>query len=67
MSTSVDSAGSRSDAAEQVIRISSIGCSVNSIFTTETYRGQRVQKFIYKGMGPVTKKDQGVLWPKKSS
>jgi DNA-binding beta-propeller fold protein YncE len=41
--------------------------SKGNIFTTETYRGQRVQKFIYKGMGPVTKKDQGVLWPKKAS
>ena len=39
--------------------------SKGNIFTTETYRGQRVQKFLYKGMGPVTKKDQGVLWPKK--
>ena len=25
---------------------------------------QRLQKFTYKGLGPVTKKDQGVLWPK---
>ena len=41
--------------------------SKGNIFTTETYRGQRVQKFVYKGMGPVTKKDQGVLWPKKAS
>ena len=39
--------------------------SKGNIFTTETYRGQRVQKFVYKGLGPVTKKDQGVLWPKK--
>src|SRR3984893_13569566 len=39
--------------------------SKGNIFTTETYRGQRVQKFVYKGMGPVTKEDQGVLWPKK--
>jgi hypothetical protein len=23
-----------------------------------------VQKFVYKGLGPVTKDDQGVLWPK---
>ena len=38
--------------------------SKGNIFTTETYRGQRVQKFVYKGMGPVTKKDQGVVWPK---
>ena len=41
--------------------------SKGNIFTTETYRGQRVQKFIYKGMAPVTKKDQGVVWPKKVS
>ena len=41
--------------------------SKGNVFTTETYRGQRVQKFIYKGLGPVTKKDQGVLWPKKAS
>lgn len=41
--------------------------SKGNIFTTETYRGQRVQKFVYKGVGPVTKKDQGVLWPKPKS
>ena len=35
-----------------------------NIYTTETYRGQRVQKFVYKGLAPVTKKDQGVVWPK---
>jgi DNA-binding beta-propeller fold protein YncE len=41
--------------------------SKGNIYVTETYRGQRVQKFIYRGMAPVTKKDQGVLWPKKVS
>lgn len=41
--------------------------SKGNIYVTETYRGQRVQKFIYKGMAPVTKKDQGVLWPRKVS
>jgi DNA-binding beta-propeller fold protein YncE len=40
--------------------------SKGNLYTTETYRGQRVQKFVYKGMGPVTKDDQGVLWPKSS-
>ena len=40
--------------------------SKGNIFTTETYRGQRVQKFVYKGMAPVTKKDQGVVWPAAS-
>ena len=38
--------------------------SRGNIYTTETYRGQRVQKFVYKGMAPVTKKDQGVVWPR---
>ncbi|HEV2688729.1 MAG TPA: hypothetical protein VGV35_09250, partial [Bryobacteraceae bacterium] len=38
--------------------------SKGNIYTTETYRGQRVQKFVYKGLGPVTKQDQGVVWPK---
>jgi DNA-binding beta-propeller fold protein YncE len=40
--------------------------SKGNLYVTETYRGQRVQKFVYKGLAPVTKKDQGVLWPKKS-
>jgi DNA-binding beta-propeller fold protein YncE len=40
--------------------------SKGNIYVTETYRGQRVQKFVYKGLGPVTKDDQGVLWPKSS-
>jgi DNA-binding beta-propeller fold protein YncE len=39
--------------------------SKGNIYTTETYRGQRLQKFVYKGLGPVTKEEQGVLWPKK--
>jgi len=38
--------------------------SKGNIYTTETYRGQRLQKFVYKGMAPVTKKDQGVVWPR---
>jgi hypothetical protein len=38
--------------------------SKGNVFTTETYHGQRVQKFIYKGIALVTKKNQGVLWPK---
>jgi DNA-binding beta-propeller fold protein YncE len=39
--------------------------SKGNIYTTETYRGQRVQRFLYKGLAPVTKPDQGVLWPSK--
>jgi len=37
--------------------------SQGNIYTTETYEGKRVQKFVYKGLGPVTKKDQGTVWP----
>jgi hypothetical protein len=40
--------------------------SKGNIFTTETYRGQRIQKFVFKGLGPVTKKEEGVLWPKSA-
>jgi hypothetical protein len=39
--------------------------SKGNIYTTETYRGQRVQRFLYKGLAAVTKPDQGVLWPVK--
>jgi DNA-binding beta-propeller fold protein YncE len=39
--------------------------SKGNIYTTETYRGQRVQKFVYKGLAAISKKDQGVVWPKK--
>jgi DNA-binding beta-propeller fold protein YncE len=38
--------------------------SKGNIYTTETYRGQRVQRFVYKGMGTVAKLDQGVVWPR---
>lgn len=41
--------------------------SKGNIFTTETYRGQRLQRFVYKGLAPVTKKDQGVVWPKTNA
>ncbi len=42
--------------------------SDGNIYTTETYEGSRVQKFVYKGMGPIPSgaegtNSQGVLWP----
>ena len=40
--------------------------SKGNIYTTETYRGQRVQRFLYKGIGAVAKQDQGTLWPRSS-
>ncbi|CAN5802972.1 hypothetical protein BH23GEM9_BH23GEM9_16780 [soil metagenome] len=37
--------------------------SEGNIYTTETYEGKRIQKFVYRGMGTVTTRNQGVLWP----
>lgn len=39
--------------------------SKGNIYTTETYEGKRLQKFVYKGVAPVTKMNQGVVWPSK--
>jgi DNA-binding beta-propeller fold protein YncE len=36
--------------------------SRGNIYTTETYEGKRVQKFAYRGLGMVSRK-QGVPWP----
>ena len=41
--------------------------SKGNIYTTETYRGQRLQKFVYKGLAPVTKMNQGTVWPTKTT
>jgi hypothetical protein len=38
--------------------------SKGNIYTTETYEGKRLQKFVYTGMGRVPRV-QGVVWPKK--
>jgi len=38
--------------------------SKGNLYTTETYEGKRVQKFVYKGIGTVPRGYQGVLWPK---
>ena len=37
--------------------------SKGNVYTTETYEGKRVQKFVYKGMGDVAA-EQGVTWPR---
>ncbi len=38
--------------------------SKGNLYTTETYEGKRVQRFVYKGIGAVAP-SQGVLWPRK--
>ena len=39
--------------------------SKGNMYTVETYEGRRLQKFVYKGLAPVTKFDQGTVWPTK--
>jgi DNA-binding beta-propeller fold protein YncE len=38
--------------------------SQGNIYTTETYEGKRVQKFLYRGIGPTPALDQGAPWPR---
>jgi hypothetical protein len=38
--------------------------SKGNLYTAETYTGARVQRFIFKGVGPIAKAEQGVVWPK---
>ena len=38
--------------------------SKGNIFTTETYEGKRLQRFVYKGISSVPK-TQGTVWPKR--
>ena len=38
--------------------------SKGNLYTTETYEGKRLQKFVYKGIGTVPRGYQGVLWPR---
>jgi hypothetical protein len=40
--------------------------SKGNIYTTETYEGKRVQKFIYRGVGSMARGYQGVPWPRRS-
>ena len=37
--------------------------SHGNIYTTETFEGKRLQKFVYKGEGPIRTPHQGVVWP----
>ncbi len=38
--------------------------TMGNLFTTETYEGRRLQKFVFKGVTQVPR-DQGVVWPLK--
>jgi hypothetical protein len=41
--------------------------SKGNLYTTETYEGKRLQRFLYKGLAPVTKMNQGTIWPTRST
>jgi len=36
-----------------------------NVYTTETYEGKRVQKFVYRGIASMARGYQGVLWPRR--
>ena len=37
--------------------------SKGNLYTVETYQGRRVQRFLYKGLAPVTSQQTGVAYP----
>jgi DNA-binding beta-propeller fold protein YncE len=37
--------------------------SKGNLYTTETWEGKRLQRFVYKGLAPVTSPNQGTVWP----
>ena len=37
--------------------------SMGNIYTTETFEGKRLQKFVFRGLAPVTTMSQGAAWP----
>jgi hypothetical protein len=39
--------------------------SKGNLYTTETYEGKRVQKFVYRGIASMARGYQGVLWPRR--
>ncbi|HEX6999828.1 MAG TPA: hypothetical protein VF322_16975 [Gammaproteobacteria bacterium] len=41
--------------------------SQGNIYTTETYEGKRLQKFVYRGLAPIPADEQGPLWPERAA
>jgi DNA-binding beta-propeller fold protein YncE len=38
--------------------------SKGNLYTTETWEGKRLQKFVYRGLDNVPRRPQGVVWPR---
>jgi len=41
--------------------------SAGNLYTTETWEGKRIQKFVYRGMAEVPRAPQGTIWPNNST
>lgn len=41
--------------------------SSGNIYTTETFEGKRIQKFVFRGLEPVTQMSQGTVWPQREA
>ncbi|MDA1184619.1 MAG: hypothetical protein O2930_08245 [Acidobacteria bacterium] len=41
--------------------------STGNLYTTETWEGKRIQKFVYMGMADVPREPQGTVWPTNST
>ena len=41
--------------------------SHGNLYTTETFEGKRLQKFVHTGMGTIRSPHQGVLWPTRGA
>ena len=41
--------------------------SKGNLYSTETYEGKRIQKFMYRGLAAVTKPNQGTVWPTRTT
>ena len=41
--------------------------SAGNLYTTETWEGKRIQKFVYRGEGEVPRAPQGTVWPTTST
>ena len=41
--------------------------SAGNLYTTETWEGKRIQKFVYRGMADLPRAPQGTVWPTNST
>ena len=41
--------------------------SAGNLYTTETWEGKRIQKFVYRGMADLPREPQGTVWPTNST